>query len=45
VLKGNGPCNTDRLEARNKAWDDGAWVRDGMMAHAAKKRAAKMAAE
>ena len=45
VLKGNGPCNTERLEARNKAWDDGAWVREGMMAHAAKKRAAKMAAE
>ena len=24
VLKGNGPCNTERLEARRKAWDDGA---------------------
>ena len=45
VLKGNGPCNTERLTARNKAWDDGAWVRDGLMAHAAKKRAAKLAAE
>ena len=45
VLKGNGPCNTERLAARNKAWDDGAWVRDGLMAHAAKKRAAKLAAE
>ncbi|WP_417838732.1 1,2-phenylacetyl-CoA epoxidase subunit PaaA [Tritonibacter scottomollicae] len=45
VIKGNGPCNTDRLAARNKAWDDGAWVREGMMAHAAKKRARKMAAE
>ena len=45
VLKGNGPCNVDRLEARNKAWDDGAWVRDGLMAHAEKKRAAKTAAE
>jgi ring-1,2-phenylacetyl-CoA epoxidase subunit PaaA len=33
------------MEARNKAWDDGAWVRDGMMAHAEKKRAAKLAAE
>ncbi len=37
VIKGNGPCNTDRLKARNKAWDDGKWVRDGLMAHAAKK--------
>ncbi len=45
VLKGNGPCNKERLAARNKAWDDGAWVRDGLMAHAEKKRAAKMAAE
>ena len=42
VLKGNGPCNHDRLEARRKAWDDGQWVRDGLMAHAAKK---KLAAE
>jgi ring-1,2-phenylacetyl-CoA epoxidase subunit PaaA len=33
------------LEARNKAWDDGKWVRDGMLAHADKKRAAKLAAE
>ncbi len=45
VLKGNGPCNTERLEARNKAWDDGQWVRDGLMAHAEKKRTAKTAAE
>ncbi|MCG7626966.1 1,2-phenylacetyl-CoA epoxidase subunit A [Epibacterium sp. MM17-32] len=45
VIKGNGPCNTDRLAARNKAWDDGKWVREGMMAHAEKKHARKMAAE
>ncbi len=45
VVKGNGPCNVDRLADRNKAWDEGAWVRDGMMAHARKKAAAKMAAE
>ncbi|NKX37177.1 1,2-phenylacetyl-CoA epoxidase subunit A [Rhodobacteraceae bacterium R_SAG4] len=45
VIKGNGPCNADRLAARNKAWDDGAWVREGLMAHAEKKRARKMAAE
>jgi ring-1,2-phenylacetyl-CoA epoxidase subunit PaaA len=44
VIKGNGPCNVDRLAARNKAWDDGAWVRDALMAHA-RKRAAKVAAE
>ena len=44
VLRGNGPCNKERLAARNKAWNDGAWVRDGLMAHE-KKRAARMAAE
>ena len=41
VLKGNGPCNVDRLNARKKAWDDGKWVRDGLMAHARKKAARK----
>ncbi len=45
VIKGNGPCNTERLAARNKAWDDGAWVREGLLAHAEKKRAGKVAAE
>ncbi len=45
VLSGNGPCNVERLNARNKAWDDGEWVRDGLMAHAEKKRTAKRAAE
>ncbi len=45
VIKGNGPCNTDRLNARRKAWDEGAWVREAMLAHAEKKRAAKLAAE
>ena len=43
VIKGNGPCNTERLAERNKAWDDGAWVREGLMAHAAKKQ--RIAAE
>lgn len=45
VLKGNGPCSTDRIATRQKAWDDGAWVREAMTAHAAKKTAAKVAAE
>ena len=48
-LNGNGPCNTERLNARNKAWDDGKWVRDGMLEHARKKAdrlaASKVAAE
>jgi len=37
VISGNGPCNTDRLDTRKKAWADGEWVREGMMAHANKK--------
>ncbi|MFY9468056.1 MAG: 1,2-phenylacetyl-CoA epoxidase subunit PaaA [Lentibacter algarum] len=45
VLRGNGPCNVDRMEKRNKAWDEGAWVRGGLMAHAAKRAALKTAAE
>ncbi|MCY3982283.1 MAG: 1,2-phenylacetyl-CoA epoxidase subunit A [Roseovarius sp.] len=45
VLKGNGPCNSDRMKARIRAWEDGRWVRDGLMAHAQKKAAGKVAAE
>jgi len=45
VLKGNGPCNAERMAARRKAWDDGQWFRDGLMAHAKKSAARKMAAE
>ncbi len=45
VLKGNGPCNHDRLNDRVKAWEDGQWVRDGLLAHAEKKAARKVAAE
>jgi ring-1,2-phenylacetyl-CoA epoxidase subunit PaaA len=39
VVKGNGPCNRERLEQRNKAHDDGAWVREAALAHAARQRA------
>jgi ring-1,2-phenylacetyl-CoA epoxidase subunit PaaA len=45
VIKGNGPCNEERLGDRVKAWEDGAWVRDGLLAHAEKKAARKVAAE
>lgn len=37
VVNGNGPCNRERLATRNKAWDDGAWVREAAAAHAEKK--------
>jgi ring-1,2-phenylacetyl-CoA epoxidase subunit PaaA len=39
VVKGNGPCNKQRLEARRKAHADGAWVREAAMAHAEKRAA------
>jgi ring-1,2-phenylacetyl-CoA epoxidase subunit PaaA len=45
VISGNGPCNVERLTARKSAWDEGAWVREAMMAHADKKAQRRMAAE
>jgi ring-1,2-phenylacetyl-CoA epoxidase subunit PaaA len=38
VVSGNGPCNHQRLEARRKAWEEGAWVREAAMAHAEKRK-------
>jgi ring-1,2-phenylacetyl-CoA epoxidase subunit PaaA len=38
VLKGNGPCNRERLAARRRAHEDGRWVREAAMAHEAKER-------
>ncbi|MAS13305.1 MAG: 1,2-phenylacetyl-CoA epoxidase subunit A [Nitratireductor sp.] len=49
VVKGHGPMNRERIAARRKAWEDGAWVREAALAHAEKRKArreaAKMAAE
>ena len=39
VLKGDGPCNRERLEARRAAHEAGSWVREAAAAHAAKERA------
>jgi ring-1,2-phenylacetyl-CoA epoxidase subunit PaaA len=36
VIKGNGPCNTERLRARNKAHEEGAWVREAAAAYGKK---------
>ena len=44
VIKGNGPCNRERLEARRHAHDDGAWVRDAAAGYAAKRSASASAA-
>ena len=38
VLSGQGPCNRERLAARRKAHDDGAWVREAAAAFAAKQQ-------
>jgi ring-1,2-phenylacetyl-CoA epoxidase subunit PaaA len=49
VVAGDGPCNKDRLAARVKAWEDGGWFRNGLLAHArktaARQASAKIAAE
>ena len=39
VLAGAGPCNTERIAHRRQAHDDGAWVREAALAHAAKRKA------
>ena len=44
VLQGNGPCNAERMAARRKAHEDGAWVREAAAAHAAKRKTARAAA-
>jgi ring-1,2-phenylacetyl-CoA epoxidase subunit PaaA len=38
VLAGNGPCNRERMAARRKAHEDGAWVREAAAAYAEKRR-------
>ena len=42
VVKGRGPCNKQRLDARRNAWENGAWVREAAMAYAEKKAARRM---
>lgn len=32
VINGRGICNHERLAAKSKAWDDGAWVREAALA-------------
>ncbi len=39
VVRGNGPCNRDRMRARRRAHVEGAWVREAADAYAAKQRA------
>ncbi len=37
VINGRGLCNHERLAAKRKAWDEGAWVREAALAHAEKR--------
>ncbi len=49
VVGGGGIMNTERIAARTKAWEDGAWVREAALAHARKRaerqQASRQAAE
>ena len=38
VVKGNGPCNRQRMEARKRAWDEGQWVREAAATYSEKRR-------
>ncbi len=39
VIAGNGPCNKQRIEKRQKAHSDGEWVREAAQAYASKQAA------
>jgi ring-1,2-phenylacetyl-CoA epoxidase subunit PaaA len=39
VMRGDGPCNRQRMAFRVKAHEDGAWVREAAAAYAAKRQA------
>src|ERR1700753_3053545 len=43
VLAGNGPCNRDRIAARRKAHEEGAWGREAASAYAEKRRDRQLA--
>lgn len=43
VIKGHGPCNTQRMEHRRQAHADGAWVRDAAAAYAERSNAVETA--
>ncbi|QBI51859.1 1,2-phenylacetyl-CoA epoxidase subunit PaaA [Streptomonospora litoralis] len=40
VIKGDGPCNAERIDHRRRAHEEGAWVREAAAAFAARGRAA-----
>jgi ring-1,2-phenylacetyl-CoA epoxidase subunit PaaA len=44
VVSGHGPCNQERLAARQKAHDDGLWVREAMEAYAVRQELGRLTA-
>lgn len=42
VVKGHGPCNKERINARIDAWEKGVWVRDAALAYAEKQSDKKL---
>jgi ring-1,2-phenylacetyl-CoA epoxidase subunit PaaA len=38
VIKGNGPCNKERMAARRKAHEEGRWVREAAVAYLDKRK-------
>ena len=44
VIRGNGPCNRERMEARRKAHEDGEWVREALAAYAEKQASGQVEA-
>ena len=45
VIKGNGPCNAERMAHKRRAHDEGAWVREAADAYAAKQPPARATAD
>jgi ring-1,2-phenylacetyl-CoA epoxidase subunit PaaA len=45
VVAGNGPCNAERVAHRKAAHEEGAWVREAALAHAAKHSTGKHSRE
>lgn len=43
VVKGHGPCNKERIEARHQAHTEGAWVREALLAYSHKRQTAAQA--
>jgi ring-1,2-phenylacetyl-CoA epoxidase subunit PaaA len=44
VVRGDGPCNRQRMEHRVRAHEDGRWVREAAAAYAARRASREVAA-